>query len=414
MTQKTASRKPDDDEPINIRISRVGSALSESFRALLQNKNRHPIPAHQITKTFGVNKFFSHRLVNALRKVDPLATIHHIPGPEPLRRFLKSAKGKLKSEQLLKDAETAVSSFENLIRHEGGDRSGLDAIISTWLPDARAKFESVAKQSGYRAMRQLKGIAADVSFFSTFLHLSEDDDSRFDAVQLRGHLGLRCVRPGSLAKIGVKSGTNNPNAMPLTLDGDPVQDPRGGVIIDEFCSGPPIELEIYEKGQDVIYAIQWGDAVGLNSALDIVTGDLRRNSLHRYLTNPSRPKVGFSHVMEVPAKMCICDVILHEDAFPNWEPRVRILETGELGNADPNDPRRDLDVLNVQETVESLGHDIQRFRAEDIPNYVDLLDYVCKKQNWAPEKFRGYRTRIEYPIFSSQVQFAFDLSSASS
>ena len=97
----------------------------------------------------------------------------------------------------------------------------------------------------------------------------------------------------------------------------------------------------------------------------------------------------------------------HEDAYPNWEPNVRVLELGPLGYADVNDESRDVDVLDVVETVQPLGSGIERFRCEQIPRYCELLQYVCDRCGWDPQRFRGYRCQVDYPIVGSQLQFAF-------
>jgi len=88
---------------------------------------------------------------------------------------------------------------------------------------------------------------------------------------------------------------------------------------------------------------------------------------------------------------------------------MRILETGELGCANPNDPVRDLNILDVQESTSALGNDYRNFRVEGIPNYIGLLEHTFTSLGWDPTKFRGYRTRIDYPIFSSQIQHCFKL-----
>jgi hypothetical protein len=85
------------------------------------------------------------------------------------------------------------------------------------------------------------------------------------------------------------------------------------------------------------------------------------------------------------------------------------MESGTRGHADPNDPTRDFDVLPLLERVESLGRGVERFRAEEIPHYVEMLAEVCRARGWDPKSFRGYRARIEYPVFSSLIQLLIDL-----
>ena len=78
-------------------LARDIAALGEAFVATLE-----PILAElpsaaagpvALGKALGLDKVFTSRLLKAVRKShDPLATVHTIPGPEPLGRFLKAAR----------------------------------------------------------------------------------------------------------------------------------------------------------------------------------------------------------------------------------------------------------------------------------------------------------------------------------
>ena len=362
----------------------------------------------EVASLLGINKDLSHRVVVALRNKDPIAIAHQLPGAAPLRRFIRAGVAKGVPSNLATEAENAVHNFDQLVREEAGDRSDFDAIISAWLPEARLRFEAVAKQSFFRGARHIKGIAANVVYHVIFFHPGEKPE-RLNTVQLRGYLGVRRVRLGATLKMGISSGNVPSDSSPQTLDGRSVRDLRG-VFLDDFCSGPPIELDVFGSGERLVYAIKWGDAVGMRSARDIVMAEVRRGAPRAYrLPDDPRPRSGLTDAMVIPSRLYICDLIMHHTVYPAWEPQVRVLETGELGSADPNDDTRELDVLDVTERVEPLGMDIARFRAAEIPNYIELLGLVCETMSWDPKSFRGFRTRIEYPIYGSQVQYSFDV-----
>ena len=42
-------------------------------------------------------------------------------------------------------------------------------------------------------------------------------------------------------------------------------------------------------------------------------------------------------------------------------------------------------------------------RTADIPRYVDLLKHVFTSLGRAPDDYHGYRARIDYPVYGSQV-----------
>ena len=78
------------------------------------------------------------------------------------------------------------------------------------------------------------------------------------------------------------------------------------------------------------------------------------------------------------------------------------------GIADVNDPTRDIDRLELSESVQLLGRGLARCRTAEIPRYVEMLRRVCEALRWDGERFRAYRCRIEYPIYGSQVVMAFE------
>ncbi len=400
--------EPQTTTPVSDRIHLVGCQLAESFRSLLDGLPGRPSAAREMAQALSVDKILVHKLLSALRSKDPLATAHAIPGPEPLMRVVRAAKAKGVSIEAVKAAEAAVSSFKHLISHEAGDRSSLDAIISTLLPDARGRFETLAKQSVYRGMRQLKGMSANVTVMTVLVSPSAQGD-RCDTAVLRGFLGLHCVRPGAAMKIGVISRVANIDASQLTLDGTPVTDARQ-IVLTDFCSVPPTEFQVHEKKEARVFALGWGEQVGPRSARDFVVGELRRNAMRRWRTPEARvTRAGLHDGISVPTRTYLFDLLLHEDVYPSWEPRARVFEMGELGMASVNDDSRDLDVLNLDVHVKPMGFGIEHFRAKEIPNYVEMLSLLCGKIGAEPGRLRGYRTRIEYPVFGTQVQFAFDL-----
>ncbi|MBN1513298.1 MAG: hypothetical protein JXB13_14880, partial [Phycisphaerae bacterium] len=158
----------------SFRIGHVGEALASALRDLIEALPGHPKGQQQLAKALGVNKVMSHKLVTALGRKDPLATVHLMPGPEPLRRLVRTARRRGVSAEIARNVEKAILAFEDLIQAEAGDRSSLDAIISASVPDVRVRYETAAKQTIYRGMRQVKGLSADVTFCSVLVHPSDD------------------------------------------------------------------------------------------------------------------------------------------------------------------------------------------------------------------------------------------------
>lgn len=410
MTGNTAVTNAD----IAAQLSTVGRNLESTFSALLVNVPGRDEGPTRLARELQIDRILAQRLLAALNKKDPLATAHAMPGPGPLERVINAARKRGATPESISASAQAVRAFEQLIKSHGGDRSGLDAIIAASLPEVRATFETVAKQWMYRGARQLKGIDAEVQAHTYFLHPGSNP-ARHDTVCIRSYLGLRRVRPAANLKLGVHSEVSAPlpgHTPPSTLDDRQITD-LNDLLLREFCSGPSVQLTLRHSGNNVHYLLDWQNAVGHSSSRDIVIAELRRNLYRRCRTaEDQRTKVGIVDGLVIPAKVFYCDMLLHEDVYPGVDPRLRILELGEHGYAEVNDESRDVDVLDVNENIAPLGWGIDSFRAADIPNYIELLNHVCNKLGWDPKKFRGYRARIQFPMYGTQIQLAFELPSS--
>jgi hypothetical protein len=51
--------------------------------------------------------------------------------------------------------------------------------------------------------------------------------------------------------------------------------------------------------------------------------------------------------------------------------------------------------------VQLLGKGVARFRASDVGRHVEMVEYVCRKLGWDTSRLRGYRVRVQYPLFNA-------------
>lgn len=151
-----------------------------------------------------------------------------------------------------------------------------------------------------------------------------------------------------------------------------------------------------------------GDALGPRSAVDLYFAEVTPRCMRRYRDPENPQRRGPSSEVTTPVKTLIFDVLLHEDAYPGCEPTLFVYDTAVNGVADMNDPARDIDRLDVAESVEFLGRSADKFRATEIPDYVEIIRYVSDKLRWDIRKFRGYRCRAQYPVYGSQICMGFE------
>lgn len=129
--------------------------------------------------------------------------------------------------------------------------------------------------------------------------------------------------------------------------------------------------------------------------------------LPRFLPVGTNRRSYFFAEMVTPARLSHFDILVHEDLYPGQDPSLRIYDTSFEGVASPNNASRDMDQLDMLESLDSLGVGITRFRSVDVPRYGELLRHVFERMRFEGQRFRGYRSRVDYPVYGSQVTAVF-------
>jgi hypothetical protein len=390
---------------LEVRISEIGSTIANCLSQILSQVPDSPHGPQSLARALGLDKVFTSRLLKALRAQDPVAVIHLLPGPDPLRRFIRAA-GKLGvSPTSIESASTVVTDFETLIRQVAGDRSSLDAMISAWLPEARRDFELRRKQSAFKAMSELIGASVRTNLATVILHPSANGET-IDIVWLIGMLGLQRLRPGVTVKMQTRRFVQDETPrLPTNLDGIQIQS-MADACLGRFCEPSIPEIDILQSGESIHYLLGSG-AFGPGSAVDLVLCEVNLEEMARFVPAELKRKGNVFAGIATPSRSLLFDVLVHNDVYPATEPQLIIYDTAINGVADINDPARDIDRMNLSESIQSLGRGAAQWRDTSVPNYVELLRYVFDQLKWDAESFRGYRCAIDYPVYGSQVAMAF-------
>lgn len=401
MTGRTA-REPGG---LDARIAEVGGRLADALRDVLGAVPRSRPGPQELARSLGVDKVLASRVLKAVRHHDPLSAAHDMPGPEPLRRVVRAAGERGATGAAVARAEHAIDAFDSLIRERVGDRTLLEAMLSAWIPEARREFELRRKQSAFKAMSQLKGVQARTLVATVVLHPGQNGD-KIDIVWVSGMVGVHRVRPGSVVRLTSRR-VNDPSRgrRPMTLGGTEITHPDH-VVLRDFCSSPTPTFNAEIRGETVFYTLA-GDAFGASASVDAMFGEVNYDEIDRYVPAGSG-KLGYFFAEVVPpAEVLQFDVIVHRDLYPKQDPRLLIYDTSFEGVASPNDRGRDADRLDMLEGVEPLGEGLARARSTDVPRYSEMIRHVFDSVTWDPREFRGYRVRIDYPLYGSQVTVAF-------
>ena len=346
----------------------------------------------------GTNKVFTSRLGKALRQASPAGVVYHLPGPEPLRRFVDALAGQDVDPAAVAGAARAVQAFARAIHEEAGSRSAWNAMVSAWLPDSHDEFEVRRRQAAYKAISELKGASADLNLATVLLHPSPDGRN-VDVLWIMGLLGLRRLRPGAAVKLATRRRSPGEGARH--------PEPLGGLLrLDAFCQAPPAPTEPRQVGDTVHYLL--GDSgFGVRSAVDLLVAERNLAEMRRFQPRGSgRSSYVFAEA-GTPAQSLVFDVFVHEDLYPGVRPELHVYDTTLEGIADPNDPARDLDRLQTSDRSQMHGRDDDGLGIERMPGYRAMLQRVFEQAGWDRADFDTWRLNCEYPLHGAQFCLCF-------
>jgi hypothetical protein len=306
-------------------------------------------------------------------------------------------------QKLIEDAIAAVDRFQQLIDVEAGDRSALDAVISGWLPGARERVELIAKQSVFRGVSHLLGTSCALAHYTVLIYPSARSADRADQLIIVNTRGLRRLRHGFI----VNYDTVHADSQMLSVAGEPVH-ALDSVLLKEFCSKPLPQLQVMREGDTAQYTLAHQE-VAVRSAVDLAHATYlpeRREIWVRPGEAPRRAIIAMG--INTPTKVFVFDVLVHNDIFSGQQPDLRISRTAGVFGTTPA-TRRDMDRLDVVETVQVLGQGLASFRCADAPAYQDMIQFVCQQRGWDPDELRGFRCRIDYPMYSSEIALGFNV-----
>ncbi|MEM1448037.1 MAG: hypothetical protein AAGI22_02945 [Planctomycetota bacterium] len=383
--------------------ARLGPALAGVVDAL-GGAEQGP---QRLADAVGLDKVLFSRLLKALRSADPMASVHHLPGPEPLRRLLRAAKRRQNVDpEILDPAMDAVDAFDRFLTEDVGDRSALTTLLAAWSPDVRTEFELRRKQAAWRAMSELRGATLDLELSAVLLRPSDVPD-RLDITWLLGMIGLRRLRPGVSIKAQTrKLAAEDAERRPRDLDGRTLEGTDSGRL-DEFCVSPPGRFIAHRTGDLLQYTLD-GSAYGPKQAVDLLVAEVNEAEMAASVDRGSGRRGWVYSDAPIPARKLVMDVIVHEDVYPGAEPELLLYDTSSGGVADVNDRRRDLDRLDLAESIVTLGRGLGGVEVKEFEPYPRVLEHVFERLGWDPERFRVHRVDIDYPIVGMQAAVAFD------
>jgi hypothetical protein len=360
--------------------------------------------AADVERVFGVNHLLGWQLYRIASAQNPLAAGIHVPARVSMKKLLTAAARRRVPGAILDRISIAFDAFERLVESDAGGREELDAMLNAFLPDERRKQDLAHRQSVFKGMSNIKGLAAEADVVAMLFNLSANG-SMVDRVTLSCELGLRRLRPDAPIVLG--TGDAQPLAKPLlTLDGKPADNPMGA-LLPQFSSSPLPRFNIIPSGGQIDYVVAGRD-VGMRSAIDIVMAERREGALPRFRKPNSHLFGGPGYTTTTPIRRLTLDVFLHEDVFPGVAPQLFAYDTTCRGQVYPMDnPERQHDRLIVHDEIRALPSGLAGARLPHAPRYLEILEHIYATVGWDASRFRGYRLDVQYPVHGGEYFIGF-------
>jgi hypothetical protein len=377
-------------------VSAVAVALGVSLRAMIAAVPGSPHKPTPLARLLGLSRVTTSKLLSALRRDDPAELLGVIPGPESLRIAASGAAELGVDAALVEGATKAIDEFAALIGDGFGTRDALHAAIVGRSGTLRSKVEESARAEVFKGLRQIIGVEAN-TWLTSMLFMPGTPEEVVAVTTIHGALGMRRLRRETPVYFTFGPPYHDPA-------NDAVPSPSQVSLLD-YCTNEPAALETKVVGEQLRYRLVDGP-VGKHAVSDMLVVSHNAQGSRKYAT-PGSPLRGVSLFVDIPARMLVCDAIVHRDVFPDREPELMVFNPGARGPANPNDPTRGVDRISVTEAVTQRPADERRFVVPHVPNYAAMVARVCENLGRSAEEFRVFRLTMSYPITSFQYVIAF-------
>ncbi|MCA9297472.1 MAG: hypothetical protein KDA28_00315, partial [Phycisphaerales bacterium] len=295
-------------------------------------------------------------------------------------------------------ALASADAFAALIRDHFGTRGALHAAISGDSAALRKRHEETARYNIYNGMRHLMGVEGE-TWLTSMIFRPTPDGRAMTTMTVHGILGMRRLRPDTPVRFSFGPPHREPG-----VDGDPM---AGAIDLSDFYLNEAAPLESEVRDGRVIHQLA-STRVGKDAILDMLAVSRDDRGIPRY-ASPNRHLAGVAIFTDVPVRTLIGDLILHESLVPPTLPELMVYNPGARGPANPNDPSRQTDRVEVPEGIEPIQGTPTRCEAPGIPNYGAMLRRVFEDLGDRPGAYRVFRTEVVYPVQGFQYVIAFSV-----
>lgn len=391
-----------------------------------------PLRPVLITSRLGLDKSLASRVVRAIGADDPIRALHGIPTPQGLALVARATATAGASPEQVAALEDASAAYGELLAEFSGGRTDLEATLVGWIPEQRERAERDARRSVFRGMTTLSGIRTSAVYHSLYLVPAPGDDGngcatgseddRVNSLIVTLRQDLRRLRSGArLHFMSMQKGpvTNRGHSERspaqdvdssqdrFTLDGAPLLDDPGALLLGDLCSHPLPQLELQHSGPSILVSVH-PDALDVNEFATIGMGWKTKGHFQRYAA-ASRRFESLTVEALSPTEALVVDLFIHEDlAYPHPPFASSADVPGQLG------PRIDPMALPPAELQAApcpinLDAHPSGLSSPDVRACGAIAENACREAGVILTEFSKYRFRIAFPTPTEQLTVWWEL-----
>ena len=379
--QSSDARTPED------RLRAVGEDLATAFRHLVASIPQTSTSPTLLARRLGMSRVIVSRLLGSLACADPLESLQRIPGPESLRVAAAGGTAAGADPAAVARCTIAIERFVRLIRDDYGTRGSLNAAIGAARPELRASSQASARYQVYKGMRDLMGVAAEAWVMTAVLAPGVDDERLLEVVRIQGALGIEQADP--LAALHV---------CERPIVGSRRHDL--GIDLQGFEPNQPAACETLDDGTARIHRLAGGRAP-CNVAVDLLTGSRERMEIPAH-ARASAPSLEMRITPDVPVRVLLVDVVLHESLSSNLRVQIRGNERRGFDERPESPASLAADRGGLPIVTESIGPGTFLSARAEWPQQRSLMERIASALGRWPDRYVSHRLRLIHPIPGSR------------
>lgn len=355
-----------------------------------------------VYRTLDIDRMIGWNIYKLHEVDDCFLSVRHIPRKAAFKGFLRAARAKGVSKELLKDAEVHFNEFEELVELHAGDRPSMEMMLLAYSEEGMEQASIDHRKLAFTGNRFLYGLEAKTRLTITLFEPNGKPDS-WKLTLLKGSFGLRrnrpnipwfYVRPRLFNEFSEEA--QSPESQPL------VETENGDLpYYSQFCNCSLPGLKSRSKFVDSVEEIfprQTGNA-GL---MDLVFAEVLE------LNNFNLDEDGSTSAKVItPCHSAATDIIIpsSEVGEGRFSPGIvsSILEESDSYNVNVIDIARS--ILPVTPTLE-IRPTVEMAILDGVPNYAEIIQDVFKRRDLNPLNYTTIRNHVHFPVIPSNIDIS--------